>query len=147
MGMLGLSGVGASVRRFWYKLKHDFLTVENVFLLAAIGLCLMLTCQSVIAMSRNWKLSEKLRAEKKELELLAVEVEASELENGYYQSEEYQELLARRSLDKQFSGENMVVMPENSEEAKNKYKNAVSGIENREYSNFEKWMMFLFPSY
>ena len=73
-------------------------------------------------MSRNWKLSEKLRAERKELELLTVEVEASDLENGYFQSEEYQELLARRSLDKQFPGENMVVMPENSEAAKNKHK-------------------------
>lgn len=147
MGMVSVSGVRTSIRRLQYKLKHDYLTVENVFLLAAIGLCLMLTYQSVMAMSRNWKLSEKLRAERKELELLTVEVEASDLENGYFQSEEYQELLARRSLDKQFPGENMVVMPENSDEAKNKYKVITSEAENREYSNFEKWMMYLFPSY
>lgn len=147
MGMVSVSGVRTSIRRLQYKLKHDYLTVENVFLLAAIGLCLMLTYQSVMAMSRNWKLSEKLRAERKELELLTVEVEASDLENGYFQSEEYQELLARRSLDKQFPGENMVVMPENSDEAKNKYKVITSEADNREYSNFEKWMMYLFPSY
>lgn len=147
MGMVSVSGVRTSIRRLQYKLKHDYLTVENVFLLAAIGLCLMLTYQSVMAMSRNWKLSEKLRAERKELELLTVEVEASDLENGYFQSEEYQELLARRSLDKQFPGENMVVMPENSDEAKNKYKVITSEAENREYSNFEKWMIYLFPSY
>jgi hypothetical protein len=107
----------------------------------------MLTYQSVVAMSRNWELSEKLRAEKKELELLTVETEASELENEYYRTDEYQELLARRSLDKQFPGEKMVVMPENSEEAKSKYKEQITESKEKEYSNFEKWMMYLFPNY
>ncbi len=101
-----------------------------------------------MAMSRNWDLTEKLTTEKKTLELLNVEVEAAELENEYYKSDEYQELLARKYLDKQFSGEKMVVMPENSEEAKNKHKTIVMNARTeRNYSNFEKWMMYLFPSY
>lgn len=142
-----MSSIGSEARRLKYRIKHDYLSIENVFLLAAILLCLMLTYQSIVAMSRNWELSEKLRAEKKELELLTVETEASELENEYYKTDEYQELLARRSLDKQFSGENMVVMPQNSEEAKNKYKKINTKAEEKEYSNFEKWMMYLFPQY
>ena len=145
--MLSLSGIRTKFRRLKYKLKHDYLTVENVFLMVAIILCLFLTYQSIMAMSRNWELSEKLRVEKKELELLTVETEASELENEYYQTDEYQELLARQSLDKQFPGENMVVMPENSDEAKNKYRTVAEEAEEKEYSNFEKWMMYLFPSY
>lgn len=145
--MVSISSVRTGFRRLKYKLKHDYLTVENVFLLAAIILCLTLTYQSVMAMSRNWELSEKLRAERKELELLTVENEASELENEYYKTDEYQELLARRSLDKQYPGENMVVMPENSEEARNKYKATTTEAQEKEYSNIEKWMMYLFPSY
>ena len=86
-------------------------------------------------------------SEKKELELLTVETEASELENEYFKSDEYQELLARRNLDKQFPGENMVIMPENSEEAKTKYKTTSMQATEKDYSNFEKWMMYLFPSY
>ena len=143
--MVSVSGICTSLRRCKYRLKHDYLTIENVFLFVAIALCLMLTYQSVVAMSRNWELSEKLRAEKKELELLTVETEASELENEYYRTDEYQELLARRSLDKQFPGENMVVMPENSEEAKNKHSETKTVATAKEYSNFEKWMKFLFP--
>lgn len=145
--MVSISSVRTGFRRLKYKLKHDYLTVENVFLLAAIILCLTLTYQSVMAMSRNWGLSEKLRAERKELELLTVEAEAGELENEYYKTDEYQELLARRSLDKQYPGENMVVMPENSEEAKSKYKTITAEAQEKEYSNIEKWMMYLFPSY
>ena len=136
------------VRRVKFWLKHDFLTVENVVLLFAIVLCLVWTYQSITAMSRNWDLSERLTAEKKELELISVEVEAAELENEYYKSPEYQELLARKNMDKQLPGEKMVVMPQNTEEAKNKHKDTIEvSMKEKEYSNFEKWMKFLFPNY
>ena len=54
--------------------------------------------------------------------------------------------MARKYLDKELEGEKMVVLPENSEEAKNKYKNKEEVVE-KQYSNFEKWMMYLFPNY
>lgn len=136
-----------SLRRTKFKLKHDFLTIENVVLIIAIVLCLVWTYQSIAAMSRNWELSETLTTEKKELELLSVEVEMAELENEYYKTEEYQGLLARKYLDKKLEGENMVMLPENSEEAKNKHRVAKVEKTEKEYSNFEKWMMYLFPSY
>ncbi|MBR0467823.1 hypothetical protein IJJ53_02875 [Candidatus Saccharibacteria bacterium] len=136
-----------SVRRTKFKLKRDFFTLENVVLSLAIILCLVWTYQSVAAMSRNWKLSETLITEKKELELLNIEVEATELENEYYKTEEYQELMARKLLDKKLSGENMVVMPDNTEIAKEKHKTEKVEKVEKEYSNFEKWVMYLFPNY
>ncbi len=145
--MISRSGVKTKLRQFKYKTKHDFLTIENVVLAIAILLCFIWTFQSIKAMSRNWELSEQLTAEKKELELLEIEVEAAELENEYYKSEEYQELIARRQLDKKLEGENMVVMPENSEKARNKYKGSTTEVVEKQYSNFEKWMRFLFPNY
>ena len=132
-----------------FKVKRDFLTVENVVLILAIVLCLTWTYQTIAAMSRNWELSERLTEERKNLELISLEVEAAELTNEYYKSNEYQELMARRNLDKKLDGENMVVMPENSEEAKNKHQeeSKVAADEEPEYTNFEKWMMYLFPKY
>ncbi len=134
-------------RRLKFKMKHDFFTAPNMILVFAIALCLVWTYQSVVAMSRNWELSERLAAERKELDLAKVEVETMELENEYYKTNEYQELMARKILDKKLSGENMVVMPENSEAAKNKHKVAKVEKTEKEYSNFEKWMMYLFPDY
>lgn len=142
--------IKGSIRKLKFKLKHDFLTVENVVLVLAVVLCLTWTYQSIAAMSRNWELSERLTTERKTLELLSLEVDTIELQNEYYRTNEYQELMARRNLDKKTAGENMVVMPENSEAAKNKHKEepvAMVMAEEPEYSNFEKWMMYLFPSY
>ncbi len=130
-----------------FKLRHDYLSVENVVLVLAVFLCLVWTYQSITAMSRNWALTEKLATEKKTLELLNVEVETAELENEYYRTEEYQELLARKYLNKQSSGEKMVVLPENSDAAKNKHAVKVERKTEKTRSNFEKWMMYLFPNY
>lgn len=145
--MISMNTIKTKFRRLNYKMKHDFLTVENIVLLFAIVLCLVCTYQSIVSMSRNWELSEKLTAEKRELELLNIEVEARELENEYYASDEYQELIARKNLDKEYSGENMVVMPDNTEAAKNKHQQEKIDIQEKTYSNFEKWMLYLFPNY
>ena len=135
------------LRRLRYKMRHDFFTVENMVLIFAIALCLVWTYQSVAAMSRNWELSERLNKEKRELELAKIEVEAADLENEYYKTDEYQELLARKFLDKELAGEHMVVLPENSEEAKNKFSEVIIEEKETEKTNFDKWMMFLFPNF
>ena len=142
-----MNKIKTQIRRLRYKLKHDYLTVENVVLVLAIVLCLVWTYQSITAMSRNWELTEQIVTRKKELELLSAEVEAVELENEYYKTNEYQEILARKYLDKKGSGENMVALPENSENAKNKHKGSKQKRKEKEYTNFEKWMMYLFPNH
>lgn len=140
-----MNGIRSWVRRMKYRVKHDFWAVENVVLLLAIVLGSVWTFQSIKAMSRNWELTERLAAEKRSLELLRVEVEMAELENEYYKTEEYQELSARKFLDKKLPNENMVILPENTEEAKNKHGSIKEETAVKEYSNFEKWMKFLFP--
>ena len=139
-----MNGIKNRIRKLKFRIKHD-LSIENVVLVVAVFLCLVWTYQSIAAMSRNWELSERLAVEKKNLELLEVEVETAELENEYYKTEEYQEIAARKYLDKKMSGEEMVVMPENSAVAKEKHKVVKEEVKEKEYSNFEKWMKFLFP--
>lgn len=142
-----MSGVRGKVRQLKYKLKHDFLSAENVMMVVTVTLCLMWTCQSIEAMGRNWELTEKLKIEQKNLELLKLEVEMAELTNEYLQTDEYQELMARKLAGKQLPGEHMVAMPENSETAKKKHEVVVRVEEEAEqYTNFEKWIMYLFPN-
>ena len=138
---------GTKLRQVKYKLQHDYLAIENVVLIGAIVLCLALTYYSVVAMSKNWELTERLNSEKKTLELIKVEVEAAELQNEYYKSAEYQELAARRLMGKQLEGEHMVYLPENTDAAREKHKNDVATTEppKKEASNVEKWLMYLFP--
>lgn len=142
-----MSEIKNKLRRLGYKLKHDFLSGENVVLVLAVVMCLTWTFQSIQAMTRNWSLTERLNSEQKTLQLLEVEIEAAELENEYYKSAEYQELAARRLLNKQLPGEHKVELPANSEEVKNKHKTVevATASEPKEYSNLEKWLMYLFP--
>lgn len=133
------------IRRLKYRLKYSF-SIENMVLFLAVIMCLTWTYQSIVAMNRNWELTDRLATEKRNLELLTIEVETRELENEYYNSAEYQELLARKNANKQLSGEHMVYLPENSEEAKNKHKaDETEVVVQKEYSNFEKWIQYLFP--
>jgi len=142
-----MSELASKFRRFKYQLRHDFLTIENIVLILAIVLCLNWTYRSIEAMNRNWELSEKLNTAERTLELKKIEIETQELENAYLASDEYQELLARKFAGKQLDGENMVYLPENSERAKTKHENEVASVseEKKEYSNFEQWMMYLWP--
>ena len=137
--------LGLKFNRFTYRLRHDFFTKENIVLIVAVILCIIWTFQSITSMSRNWQLAEKLSSEKKSLELLNVEIEALSLENEYYSSEEYQELAARKHLNKQLNGEKLVYLPENSDAAKYKHQTNKIKAPEKVYSNPEKWFMFLFP--
>ncbi len=145
--MISMNKIKILFRRIQYRLKHGFFTVENVVLMLAIFLCLMWAFKSIESMSRNWELSERLNAEKRNLELLQIETQMAELENEYYNSTEYQELMARQLANKQIPGEHMVYLPENSEEAKNKHSLVAKVKTEKNYTNFEKWMMYLFPTH
>lgn len=142
-----MNDLGTRFRRLKYQFRHGFLTIENVVLIFAILFGLFCTYRSIEAMNRNWELAENLRASERALELKKIEIETAELENAYYETDEYKELAARKFAGKQLEGENMVYMPENSEEAKNKHATevATNAEEKKEYSNFEKWMIYLWP--
>lgn len=141
-----MSKIGTKLRQLKYRISHG-LSIENVVLVVAVIMCLTWTYQSITSMTRNWELSERLNSEYKTLELLKVEVEMAELENEYYNSGEYKELAARRLAGKAYPGENMVYLPENSAAAKTKHQIAqvATTTAEKEYSNFEQWLLYLFP--
>lgn len=135
------------LRQLKYKLKYDFLTFDNVVLAIAIILCLAWTGGSISSTARNWELAENVMERKRELTLMQLETETLELENDYYKSTEYQELAARKLVNKKLPGENVIYLPENSEEAKNKHlDNSIAdvAISLDKRSNLEQWLIFLF---
>lgn len=134
------------LRKLFFRLKHGFFSIENIVLIIAIILCLIWTYQSILAMSRNWVLTERLSSNQHTLELLKVEVETLTLENEYYKTTEYQELAARKLLNKKLNGEQLVLLPENSSVAQTKHTLPTPKTQ-LTISNFQKWWLFLFPDY
>lgn len=130
------------IRRFLYRLRHDYFNFNNIILAIAILLCTFWTYGSISALSRNWELSQRLAARQRELALLKLEIETLELENEYYKTSEYQELAARRQQNKLLPGEKMVYLPPNSASAEQKH--APVPPPTTPDSNFNQWLAFLF---
>ena len=133
------------VRRFYFRIKHDYLSFDNIVFFIAIIACFLWTYSSLSATAKNWELSQKLATRKSEQALLEYEVAVLEIENTYYRSAEYQELSARAKQNKLLEGENLVYLPENSEAAIKKYDSSDSETTpTTAPSNFSQWMSFLF---
>ncbi len=132
-----------SIRRFFYSLKNDYFTFENVLLFIAIALCLGWTYGAISAMTRNWQLSRTFIEKQYEAKILELEIENLGLENSYYSSEEYQDLSARKKLNKKLPGETLVYLPNNSEEAQQKHQSETA-LPKPEKNNLSEWMAFLF---
>lgn len=130
-------------KRLIYVLKHDYLTSSNIIFCIAVIFCAAWTYGSIMAMSRNWTLSEQIAQKERELAKLQLEVETLELENEYYSSDEYKELAARAKGNKKLPGETMILLPENSDYAKTKHASD-NVIIASEPSNISQWLSFLF---
>ncbi|MBR2586885.1 hypothetical protein IKE71_00715 [Candidatus Saccharibacteria bacterium] len=137
-----------SLRRFYFRIKHDYFSFDNVIFVIAIAACFFWTYSSLAATSKNWELSQKLEAREKERELLQLEVDTLEVENLYYDSVEYKELSARAKGNKILDGERLVYLPENTESAKSRdnssEKETLETSDPPKPSNFAEWVSFLF---
>ena len=131
------------LRRLRFFAKRDFLTLQNIVDVGAIIVCCFFAWGLISSISRNWELEEKLNEHKLTAIKTQIEVDKLKLEQQYYRTDEYQELVARQKLGKMMPGETMVVLPQNSERARNKYAN-LGDTEIEEKSNFEQWLDLLF---
>ena len=132
------------LRQTIYRIKKNYLTLDNIILVVALVLCASWAWASITTMSRNWELEQKLAAKQLAKSKLELEIETMELEQEYYLSAEYQELMARAKHGKMLDGETMVILPKNSSAAKEKYTTETT-VATVQDSNFQSWLKFLFP--
>ena len=135
--------IKTQLRRGRYFFRRDYLTASNIVnILTILGIAFF-TFQALNKATQIWSLEEKLNNMKLDVARMKIEIETLELEKQYHASEEYKELIARAKQGKMVAGETMVILPENSSEAKNKYKTSETTV--RPYrSNFSMWLEFLF---
>lgn len=101
-------------------------------------------------MQRNYNLQREVNYKQRQLQLVELQKESLELQNRYYATDEHKELVLRDSLGLVMPGEKVLVLPENSEAAKNADKQTASsssGSNVEQTSNLEQWLNFLFGGY
>lgn len=135
-----------NIRKFYYHLRHDYLTMNNV----VIGIALLIGAGwawgSIGMMQRNYDLQKQLDARVRQQKLAELETRNLTLQQRYYRSSEYQELAVRERVGLARPGEKALVLPPNTQTAINADVDVVdeSPQSTEPVSNFQQWMNFLF---
>lgn len=128
------------IRRFIYRLKHDYLTLNNVVIAAAIAIAFSWIWGSIESMQRNYELQQLVDSKKHQIQVEKLRVQLLAYESKYYESAEYQELAIRKRMGKGLPGEKLLIVPTTD------LKKADTSAQKQEQktSNFQQWVNFLF---
>ena len=129
------------LKRLIYRIQHDYLTLNNVVIAAAILIAMSWAWGSIESMQKNYELQCSIDNKRQQVEIEKLQVALLEYESKYYQSEEYQELTIRQRTGKGLPGEKQLIT-QSFESATPTQKLASSA--KRTDSNFQQWMNFLF---
>ena len=116
-------------------------TVGNAILLIVLLIAGGFVIGSVQAMQKNYDLQAQADAGDLDNEMQAIGNENLKLQQAYFQTNEYLELMARDKMNKAYNGENLVHLPPVERVATIDTGDVVAIDET---SNFEKWVSFLF---
>jgi len=135
-----------NIRRIYYRIYHDYLTINNAVIVVAFMIAAGWIWGSLNVMQRNYTLQKELDDKSRQLLIAQLDTENAKLEQRYYQTDEYKELAVRERLGLVTPGESVLILPPNSEEAKDadKTRTVVSSAQETTISNFRQWMNFLF---
>ena len=129
------------LKRLIYRIQHDYLTLNNVVIAAAILIAMSWAWGSIESMQKNYELQRSIDNKRQQVEIEKLQVALLEYESKYYQSEEYQELTIRQRTGKGLPGEKQLIT-QSFESATPAQKLASSA--KRTDSNFQQWMNVLF---
>ncbi len=139
------------IRKFIYNIRHKYLTFNNLVILTAFLIAAGWVWGSLQVMQRNYGLQKEVDYKKRQLQLAELQKDSLELQKRYYETNEYKELAARESLGLVMPGEKVLILPKNSEIAKQadaeKVKRNTVAVTTDKTSNMEQWLNFLFGGY
>jgi cell division protein FtsB len=117
-------------------------TSQNIVLLAALVICAWWAVGTVQSMEQNYNLQRQIDEGRLKNEVQLLANESLRLEQAYYQTDEYLELMARDKLGRALPGERLVNLPRT--DYQQTVNTGVAVQPDSGASNFEKWIDFLF---
>lgn len=130
------------LKRFWYHVRHDYLTLNNVVVAAAALIALSWAWGSIESMQRNYELQQMVDQKKYQLTVEKLRTELLAYESKYYESDEYLDLAVRQRLGRGSPGEKLLIVP--STDAAKQQPTAHNTPQKQPTSNFQQWINFLF---
>lgn len=136
-----LDKIQTKLKPIIYRLRKDYLTLNNIVIAIALLIALNWTWNSIQTMQQNYELQQLVDSKRRQLTLEELRVATLELEGRYYDSLEYQELAVRERLGKGMPGERALIVPSTDREVSTA---PVVKAQQAKSSNFQEWMNFLF---
>lgn len=135
-----------NIQKILYRIRHQYLTVNNIVIIAAFFIAASWIWGSLGMMQRNYSLQKELDYKKQQLELTQLQRDNLEFQKKYYQTAEYQELAVRESLNLVRPGEKALILPANTVSDEKQAPTVATAIR-PESTNLEQWVNFLFGGY
>ena len=138
-----------NIKKTIYHIRHKYVTLNNMVIVVAFIIAAGWVWGSLGMMQRNYSLQKDVDLKKRQLQLTQLQKDTMALQKNFYQTAEYQELAIRGSLGLVRPGEKALVLPANSQAAKNEdaVKSTTQTSAAVQPSNLEQWVNFLFGGY
>jgi len=138
-----------NIRKIIYHLRHRYLNLNNVVVIVAFLIAASWVWGALSVMQRNYTLQRTVDLKKQQLQVAELQTANLKLQQQYYKTAEYQELALRESLGLALPGERQLILPPNSQAAKDSDKTAPVTVASTSTSttNIEQWINFLFGGY
>lgn len=134
-----------NIRRAYYQFRHKYLTLNNVVVFIGLAIAAGWVWGSLGVMQRNYTLQKELDDKSRQLIVAQLDTASAQLEQRFYQTDEYKELAVRERMGLVTPGESVLILPENSETAKNadKIASGTTAVATEPESNLWQWTNFL----
>jgi hypothetical protein len=135
-----------NIRRIYYHVRHRYITTNNVVIAVALFIGAGWAWGSVGMMQRNFDLQKEVDDKQRQQQLIELETQTLAFQQNFYKSAEYQELSIRERMGLAMPGEKVLVLPPNSQAAKNADTSTQVSSRGTEKppTTIEQWMNFLF---
>ena len=134
-----------NIHKLIYIVRHKYLTFNNVVIAAAFLIAASWVWGSLSVMQRNYSLQKEVDLKQRQLQLTKLQRDSAELQQKYYQTDEYKELAVRDTLGLVMPGEKLLILPKNTAAA-----NAADAptqqvvVATEAEPNLQQWLNFLF---
>lgn len=139
-----------NIKKLIYTFRHKYLTFNNVVIAVAFLIAASWVWGSLQVMQRNFALQKEVDQKQRLLELTQLQKDSLQLQQRYYQTDEYKELAARETLGLVMPGEKLIILPANTQaviDADKAASQQTTPTPQQTTTNMEQWLNFLFGGY
>ena len=133
-----------NIKKRLSSLRRQYGTMNNIVVAVALLVAASWAWGSVTVMQRNFALQREADEQERQLQLSQLEVDTLQYQQNYYKSDEYKDLAARTYLGLASPGEKVLVLPPNTDAAKDDdATKKTTPQKTGSISNLDQWLNFL----